>query len=433
MAAPPPGSLQRHPSYPNFQALRPCSENSSSEDDCKEHAKNERVLRAVENHFKWGKRHFTFVGDGSSKQVYQTGPWVVAIVRNDPRALQRTIFEATLLQNLPNCPHIPFITELFHTRAGSAFIQNYAGEDLFAHFLDPQNRNRQTASIDEIETILKQLLEALSYLHEKGITHGDVSPDNCAIGEYYQTTLLDFGLAVPPEDRFKCYSPYNPIYRPPEVCLLKESQPLSDIWALGATVYELWMGTQLIPDEFLDKLDNPTEKTRLFSLYRQMLGMESQPSASPSLTSFEAQILKKLKSNLTVRDCELIDLLRKMLLFDPKNRITAKDALNHRFFCSTRRTDLAFRIKVVGSQDQSQMLIKNDNRQILQIIPLSSGGGLRCHHIPKRAGPYRVEFYSGAWKRKKPDKIIEDLEAAIGAPLDQTELSINNDNYEITN
>jgi transcriptional regulator with GAF, ATPase, and Fis domain len=89
----------------------------------------------------------------------------------------------------------------------------------------------------------QELAGALAYMHGRGVVHGDVSPANVRLageGEGARAVLIDFGLAGPPRpgDGRACGTLG---YAAPEA-LTGARTPASDLFALGATLYETWSG-----------------------------------------------------------------------------------------------------------------------------------------------------------------------------------------------
>jgi serine/threonine-protein kinase PknK len=89
----------------------------------------------------------------------------------------------------------------------------------------------------------QELAGALAYLHGRGVVHGDVSPANVRLtgaAEGARAVLIDFGLAGPPRpgDGRACGTLG---YAAPEA-LTGTRAPASDLFALGATLYEAWSG-----------------------------------------------------------------------------------------------------------------------------------------------------------------------------------------------
>ncbi|MEP7286086.1 MAG: AAA family ATPase [Chloroflexota bacterium] len=105
--------------------------------------------------------------------------------------------------------------------------------------------------------LLVQMLEALAYLHRRGILHRDLKPGNVLVMQG-QVKVLDFGLAVIHTDTTNMDMPVGTLaYMAPEVLLDARPSPASDLYAVGMMAYELLAGrhpfdvhhlTQLIED-----------------------------------------------------------------------------------------------------------------------------------------------------------------------------------------
>ncbi|RKH59283.1 serine/threonine-protein kinase PknK [Corallococcus llansteffanensis] len=89
--------------------------------------------------------------------------------------------------------------------------------------------------------MLVQMLQALHYLHRHGIIHRDLKPANILVVDG-QVKLLDFGLAVGPEQRVRAMSSGTPGYLAPEVLRGDAPSEQSDLYAVGVLAYELFVG-----------------------------------------------------------------------------------------------------------------------------------------------------------------------------------------------
>ena len=95
--------------------------------------------------------------------------------------------------------------------------------------------------------LLRRVLDAcesVGHAHRHGITHCDLKPSNIMLGEDGGTRVLDWGLARTAEDPV-VGAVGTPRYMSPEQAAGAPADPRSDVWSLGATLFEVCTGAPL--------------------------------------------------------------------------------------------------------------------------------------------------------------------------------------------
>jgi hypothetical protein len=100
--------------------------------------------------------------------------------------------------------------------------------------------------MDEAMGIIRELAEALAYVHGRGLVHRDVQPANVFITASGGLRLIDFGLAAPiggsSEAGSPAQRPGTPAYASPEVLGGRPPDPRDDVYSLGCIAYEVLTG-----------------------------------------------------------------------------------------------------------------------------------------------------------------------------------------------
>ena len=108
-------------------------------------------------------------------------------------------------------------------------------------------------SLQENLEILMKVADAVAFAHARGVVHRDLKPENVMLGEFGEVLLLDWGLAVPTSGFAKSGSVTRttamggtPAYMAPEMATGPADRvgPASDIYLLGAILYEIVTGRQ---------------------------------------------------------------------------------------------------------------------------------------------------------------------------------------------
>jgi len=146
-------------------------------------------------------------------------------------------------------------------------------------------------------SIALEICEQLGKFHswQASVVHGDIKPSNIHLGPHDTVRLLDFGIAKrlragPDGPEATNHNFGSPGYCSPERLARSEVDPQSDLWALGATLYEMLAGT---PPYQAD------DTARLESLIRSRRPPRALPKSCPR--GLQAIVSKALSPHTTQR------------------------------------------------------------------------------------------------------------------------------------
>lgn len=286
------------------------------------------------------------IGEGAYSKVYEAIPGnkVVAIKQFGKSDLEAGLVEHKILSRCTH-PQIIQCLGMEQTETTCNLILQHYPRDLRKYLLCVGRIQNEKL----VQSYFWQILSGLAYLHEtQRLIHTDIKPANMLINSEGNLVLCDFSTSVYEEDFTERQENWRGTlqYRAPE-CLLgadTETQlcfgTAMDMWSVGCVVHEMLQNRSLFSGD--------SEIDQLFQIFR-LCGTPSEQtwagvslradwkSTFPQWPSTLEQYLQKVTMNEALRD-----LLRQILVLDPKKRITAPAALKHPYFqgcCWLRRGD----------------------------------------------------------------------------------------------
>lgn len=178
--------------------------------------------------------------------------------------------------------------------------------------------------------IMYQCFKCLKYMHSANILHRDLKPSNLLLNSECHVKVADFGLArsldTKDPDTIPLLTDYVATrwYRAPEILLGSNKYTKGvDMWSMGCILAELLLGKPVFPGtSTLNQLDRVME----------LIGRPTQddieaidcPLASTMLESLPPTKHRKLRDLFPTASDDALDLLRKLMQFNPHKRLTAE-------------------------------------------------------------------------------------------------------------
>lgn len=216
------------------------------------------------------------------------------------------------------------------------FDQIYVVSELMETDLSQIIKSNQSLSDEHVQFFVYQILRGLKYIHSCGILHRDLKPRNLLVNSNCDLKICDFGLSRANIDSLMTNSAQltdyiaTRWYRAPEVILSwKQYTGAIDVWSVGCILAELVRRKVLLP---------ASSEQEMMHMITELVGSPSVDLINQIEDEDNKQFMKQLPKRKGTDFNELfkgwpnadaIDLLKKMLTFDPAKRITISDALSH--------------------------------------------------------------------------------------------------------
>ena len=172
--------------------------------------------------------------------------------------LQKFMEEAQRLSKFQNTPGIVRILDTFARNLTAYIVMEYLDGVTLKEYL---KENGGKMPYDKALEVMLPVLAALNAVHQEGIIHRDISPDNIFLTKEGEVKLLDFGAARYASNGYsKSLSVIlKPGYAPEEQYYSHGQQgPWSDVYAAAATLYRMITG--VVPEESLERKEKDNLK-----------------------------------------------------------------------------------------------------------------------------------------------------------------------------
>ncbi|XP_077245497.1 MAP kinase 4 [Tasmannia lanceolata] len=247
---------------------------------------------------------------------------------------KRTLREIKLLRHM-NHENVIAMKDIIRPPRKENFNDVYIVYELMDTDLHQIIRSNQPLTDDHCQYFLYQLLRGLKYVHSAGVLHRDLKPSNLLLNANCDLKIGDFGLArTTSETDFMTEYVVTRWYRAPELLLnCSEYTAAIDIWSVGCILGEIMTREPLFPGkDYVHQLRLITEL--LGSPDDASLGFLRSDNARRYVRQLPQFPKQHFSQKFPNRNPAAVDLLEKMLVFDPSRRITVDGALCHPYLSS---------------------------------------------------------------------------------------------------
>ncbi|OTB06844.1 hypothetical protein M426DRAFT_99521 [Hypoxylon sp. CI-4A] len=285
--------------------------------------------------------------------------------------VRRTLNETDILGKLrhPNLPMFEYAFRSNHTLY--AFTELATGGDLFS-----MRQDRGAFSEANCQFIIRQIINALRYLHKGGIAHRDIKPENVffATGPDITSRVIvgDLGLAKSTALGRMASQVGTGYYKAPEIVYGQAHSPAVDIWSLGMlTVFLLAPDNNVVPSD-------DTEMNQ--AAINEWVDSVFEDSSCQEISEY----------------CR--DFVGSCLQFDPGRRVDASKAKSHCWFQQQPNRELSKFLKNNRHTWKPSSIIPPPVQELPDLGPNTSGDRSKDHvsssrllasppELPKRKTP----------------------------------------------
>ncbi|KAK1936112.1 putative mitogen activated protein kinase [Babesia divergens] len=255
---------------------------------------------------------------------------------------QRTYREIMFLQYLRKSHNIVELKDVYPAKNDRDLYLTFEYVDTDLHAVIRIN------ILEEIHKkyILYQIIKAIHFLHSGDLLHRDLKPSNVLLNAKCNVKLADFGLARSiAHDELTSQAPVltdyvaTRWYRAPEILVGSTKYTKGvDMWAIGCILAELLIGKPLFTgSSTINQLSKVVTLTGMPS--EEDMESLGSPFTAMMMSSLPKTLQKPLKEYMPNAPDDAVDLVNRLLQFNPNKRISTLQALNHPYIRSFHKSN----------------------------------------------------------------------------------------------
>ncbi|KAK8759284.1 hypothetical protein V5799_003084 [Amblyomma americanum] len=238
------------------------------------------------------------------------------------------LHEALVLKMAEPCPRVVDVREVFETPSELILILELAAGGELQHVLDSE----ECLPEKDVVRLMRQILEAVHFLHDRNIAHLDIKPQNLLLTSSFpqgDILLCDFGISrVIGKGTEIREIVGTPDYVAPEILQYEPISLATDIWSLGVLTYVLLSG-------------------------HSPFGGDTKQETFCNITNGSLDFPEDLFGDVSA---SAKDFIGRLIVRDASKRLSVKDCLSHPWLAPVKAS-----------------MLPSPTKAISQIQPLASG------------------------------------------------------------